>query len=193
MTATTYFSVDVETTGPTPGTSALLSIGAEAFTREPDGWQHKGDFYVRIRHAQLRWNQLTLEWWEQQNTIARDEAYADETLDRVSPFNAADALNEWVGDVGSDENVFIANPTGFDWQFVNDIMWDYVGANPFGYAPLCIRSMVYGLGDRPWGEDRSDWGQFHVPAEIPHHALYDARAQAESFRRVHDARRPFMP
>ena len=54
-------------------------------------------------------------------------------------------------------------------------LFDETGVpDPFHYRSLCLRSMKFGMRPRSeWGNDRED----HKPA-IPHHALWDARAQA---------------
>lgn len=190
-----WIHVDVEATGPSPVVSDLLSIGAVAIVKLDDGWHQVGEFYLRVDQPNPRWDMDTFAWWEQQNEVARNEAYADRTLERVAPFYAAIQFENWIrDDVWATEfwkpldKVFVANPAGYDWQFINGLMWEQLGRNPLGYRSLCMRSMSFGQFDGPWGEDRTDWSEVHVEPVVVHHALYDAHAQALTFEKMMDLR-----
>jgi hypothetical protein len=197
VTTEVFFSVDVETTGAVPRLHDLLSVGATAFTwSSDDGASDEiGCAYFRVApnlHG-LRWDPDTREWWSQQNELARREAYEDEKLPRLARPTVAYLLMDWVTNIvkGVEQvstvtghPIFAANPTGFDWQWVNDLLWDAGQENLFSYRPLCIRSMAFGMGPITWDSDRTDWGRFHVEPTIPHHPEWDARAQAQTLIRL---------
>lgn len=190
-----WIHVDVEATGPSPMVSDLLSIGAVAIVNLESEWHELASFYMRVDQPNPRWDMDTFEWWEQQNEVARNEAYADASLGRNAPFYAALEFERFVRDdvyvTVDDEQldkVFVANPAGYDWQFINGLMWEQLGRNPLGYRSLCMRSMSFGQFPGRWGTDRTDWDEVHVEPEIPHHPLHDARAQALTFQKMMDLR-----
>ncbi len=119
-----WIHVDVEATGPSPMVSDLLSIGAVAIVNLESEWHELASFYMRVDQPNPRWDMDTFEWWEQQNEVARNEAYADASLGRNAPFYAALEFERFVRDdvyvTVDDEQldkVFVANPAGYDWQF----------------------------------------------------------------------------
>lgn len=183
---TVFVSLDVETTGPCPAVADLCSIGAVAF-REDDLSYVGGEFYVRLMPpfpgSGWRWNEDTRLWWEEQNEEAKREALSL-TLFRYTPQSAACQLEAWLSTL-EDKPAFVAHPGNFDWQWINDLQWRHLGRNAFGYRAVCIRTggWVYG-GCKEWGEDRMDDPDFHVQPEVPHHPLHDAKAQAESARKL---------
>lgn len=178
---TTFFSVDVESSGLTPGTGELLTIGIHVV-------DFKGlhplllhdSFYVRIdkAHALRDWmaGNPTFDWWAEQSEEARGEAFADDSLVRHSQLTAARMLVEFVTTLEplAEQRVFVANPVAFDKMWLTTLFDSTRVADPFHYRSLCLRSMKFGLRrDSRWGSDR----ETHEPA-LPHHALSDAHAQA---------------
>lgn len=195
---TTFFSVDVETTGPCPAVADLLTVGAVAIHENPDGTIREvipdvdgtADlFYGRIAEPRngWRWDSDTLAWWRTQHPSVYAEAVDVSTgTERVSRIRLAADFEAWIVSQEPDPNqrIFVANPAGFDWQWVNELFWSTLHRNPFGYRSLCLRSMAYGLRGGAWGRDRTD-DEFNVASAVPHHALYDAIAQAETFLRLY--------
>jgi hypothetical protein len=185
---TTFFSVDVETSGLTPGTGALLTVGIQ-----PVSWSAPGDgplaygasfmptsLYVRIdRSFELgSWKpgNPTFDWWADQSDEARGEAFADTSLVRHPAETAAAMISEFVRSTEGtpDQRVFVANPVAFDKMWLVSLFDEAEVEDPFHYRSLCLRSMKFGLRPRSkWGSDREN----HEPV-IPHHALHDAVAQA---------------
>lgn len=178
MRQTVYFSVDVETTGPIPGTYDLLSIGID--TIGADGER----FYATIDNGPtLRWHPETLDWWRQQDP----DVFAEALHAERSPRKVASALARFVEDVAPDPatRCFVASPVAFDWPFVNHLLLTELGYNPFGHRALCIRSMLYGLAPGiEWNADRSTWRRYAVESERPHNALHDAIAQRKQLERL---------
>lgn len=170
----TYISVDVEASGPIPGPYSLLSIGACLVDDPAHG------FYVELQPI--------------------GEAFTEEAL-RVSglsmaalrvngapPTEAMRQFADWVARVtcGGSHAVMVGFNVAFDWAFVNDYFLRYLGHNPFGHAPVDIKSFYMGLSGVDWRAT----AKMNLPPrymggrDVPHHALEDARLQAEAFRRM---------
>lgn len=181
---TTFFSVDVETSGLTPATGYLLTVGIKPVVWDGVRWElADGSLYVRInRTADLatckHWSagRGTYDWWSLQADDVRDEAFADPSLVRHAPLIAARMIAEYVTEIEShdESRVFVANPVAFDKMWLTELFDETEVDDPFHYRSLCLRSMKYGLrAHSPWGSDR----ETHTP-KMPHHALSDAVAQA---------------
>lgn len=173
-------SVDIETSGPSPSTASLLSLGAclvedvsasiyLELRPEPDrGWD---DAAARVHR--LDRGRLEREGLETPEAMGRLVAW----LDRVA---------------GGRRAVFVGLNAAFDWMFVADALWRTVGRNPFGHAPLDLKALYMGRdGIEAWaGTTRADMlRRYPVVEPHTHHALDDARSQAALARRLlHDPR-----
>ena len=97
-------------------------------------------------------------------------------------------LARWVDEVGgAGRPVFVGFNAPFDWMFVADYCWRFLGRNPFGYAALDLKALYMGRD----GIDRwASTGKADVTRRYPvtephtHHALDDARMQAALARRL---------
>lgn len=174
---TTFFSVDVETSGLTPDSGVLLTVGIHVVR---DGALTHESLYVRIdRSYSLReWEtgKGSYDWWQEQDQRVKDEAFYSDDLVRHDPRVAAMMIAEFVtsAELQPEGRVFVANPVAFDKMWMTTLFDETGVPDPFHYRSLCLRSMKFGMRPRSeWGNDRED----HKPA-IPHHALWDARAQA---------------
>ncbi len=188
---TTFFSVDVETSGLTPKTGALLTVGVQPLSwfAGCGGPEWGVPFYVRINRSQYLesssyWDagNETYDWWHEQSTEARAEAWEDRGLVRHDPIMAARMLSEFVvkTEPEPEARVFVANPVAFDKMWITALYDEHAHLegcrplDPFHYRSLCLRSMKFGLRpNSPWGSDRGS----REPG-LPHHALSDAQAQA---------------
>jgi hypothetical protein len=186
--STVFLSVDVETSGPNPAVGSLLTIGAVPVTER--GSVVEDSFYARVSHVRssIVWEAATREWWRQQSEEARREAYE---VQRFADLPEPELAREFYAycvrikeHASADEICMVAHPIAFDWQWVDTLMWRYIGCNPLGYKGLCLRSFGFGLSQRPWSEDRTDDPDLYVHSKVPHHALHDARAQAEQLSRM---------
>jgi hypothetical protein len=167
---TTFFSVDVETSATHPFDGDLLTVGASAVR---DG-VIVGEFYIRLQ-SYGDWDPSTRQWWAEQDEFVRAEAYEDESLHRHHPDAAAEQFVEWVREIEPGdrrERVFVANPSTFDHQWINNWLWESGRHETFDYRTVCLRSMAFGQ-NRDWSAKVRNHD-----SEYPHHALYDARAQA---------------
>jgi hypothetical protein len=175
---TTYFSVDVETSGTDPFKYDLLSVGAVAID---ESGLILGKLYRRLDHGRdVVWDPDTKAWWLEQNKAAKREIFStDPPVWRDPPRFVADTLNGWVrmhGGKGFHDNVFVANPSSFDHAWIRKLFSETGVADPFSYRTLCLRSAGWGAGSVAWNESQRG----HKPF-IEHHALHDAQAQALDF------------
>lgn len=171
----TYFSVDVETSGTDPFKNTLLTVGVVAVNEKGLILDH---FYRRIEPAPPTvWDPDTLAWWLEQNAAAKAEVFSTKRQ-RVTPASAANNLAGFVRRRGSSNvhtNIFVANPSSFDHAWIRKLFSETGIEDPFSHRTLCLRSAA-------WGEkaDGHAWGghtRTNRPG-VPHHALYDAQAQA---------------
>jgi ribonuclease T len=169
----TLVSVDVETSGPTPSTASLLSIGACVVDRPDEA------FYRELRPLPDRaWDPAAAE------IHGLDRARLD--AEGVPPADAMAAFADWVEAVcrGS-RPVFVGFNAPFDWMFVADHFHRYLGRNPFGVSALDLKSLYMGReGVERWALTAKDHilRRYPTPHRVTHHALDDARAQAEMAR-----------
>ena len=180
MSDEVWISVDVETSGPTPSTGSLIAIGACRVDDPEEG------FSVEIRpQADRPWS-------------TNAEAIHGLTRERLAatgqdPDEAMRALEEWLGlTCGAGRPVFVAFNAPFDWMFVADYAWRYLGHNPFGHTALDIKAVYLGrhLAEvRRWSETGRLAILERYPVDLPHthNALDDAREQATILVRMLEA------
>ncbi len=169
-----YISVDVETAGPSPGLYSLLSIGA-CLVQEP-----AQGFYVELQPV---------------NERSTPESLAIHGLDLqklagqgLPPAEAMLRFAGWLEEVVRPDlkPIFVALNAPFDWMFVNDYFHRYLGHNPFGHAALDMKAFFMGLAAVSWREStlRRMGARYGMKQPLAHHALQDARDQADIFRRM---------
>lgn len=171
-----FISVDVETAGPIPGEYSMLSLGACIVGRKDEG------FYAELKpindHAVLDALKVT--------GFSLDQL----AVSGKRPEEAMEEFKKWVVGAG-DEPIFVGFNAGFDWSFVNWYFHRFLGENPFGFAPLDIKSYFMGFSGCRWEDTKSS----RIPPEFQptlpgnHNALADARAQAETLEKLLAARR----
>jgi ribonuclease T len=174
-----FISIDVEAAGPIPGDYSMLSLGACPVGRKDEG------FYVEIKP--LNDNAVP----DALKVTGFDLAKLAETGER--PEHAVAKLRDWVKHVsGTAKPVFVGFNAGFDWSFVNWYFIHFLGENPFGFAPLDVKSYYMGLVGCGWEETKSSRirPEFQPAKPGDHNALADARAQAEMFEKMRAAERP---
>jgi DNA polymerase III epsilon subunit-like protein len=167
-----YISVDVETAGPNPGTYALLSIGA-CVVGEPE----RG-FYVELtpdKDAVLETSMaiggLTMEYL---------------AAEGVPPHTALLEFEQWLErEVPPGHRaVFVGFNAPFDWMFVSDYFWRYLGRNPFGHSAVDVKAYYMGMTGSSWASTslRHLSPLYLGGRHLSHNALGDARDQGEIFR-----------
>lgn len=183
----TWISVDVETSGPSPHSGSLLAVGACLVADEAQGIE------LLLRpEPDKPWS---------------DEAASYHRLDRATlereglePGEAMRALEGWLAAVvpSGSRPVFVALNAPFDWMWVADACWRWLGRNPFGHSALDIKALYLGRHlpevDR-WGETGRVRMLERYPVELPHPhaALADAREQAVLVRRILEAAKQHVP
>jgi ribonuclease T len=179
--AETWISVDIETSGPSPSTGSLLSVGACLVQDEAQGIE----LLLRPDPA-LPWTD------EAQRIHGLDRA----TLERdgIDPADAIARLEAWVLAVTPEGGrpVFVGLNAPFDWMFVADACWRNLGRNPFGPSALDIKSLFLGVHlpeVATWTETSRLRMLERHPVKLPHThtALADAQEQAVLCRRIVEA------
>jgi len=177
-----YFSVDIESDGPVPGSFSMLSFALVAVAT------FDGERFVRSDpHAAGR-------YWELQPISERfdPEALSINGLDRdrlrregAAPAEAMREADRWVRRVADGRcAVLVAYPAAFDWSFVHWYFSSFLGASPFGHGScIDIRSLYIGATGSTYAESSKS----RLPAELlpqsahTHNALDDAIEQGELF------------
>lgn len=180
-----WISVDTETSGPTPSTGSLISIGA-CLVNEP-----AVAFYVELKPVpDMSWS---------------DEAEGIHRLSRDylaqkgrEPAAAMDAFAAWIESASAKRNnakpVFLGFNATFDWMFVADYFWRFIGRNPFGISAPDIKAYYAGVhaDTEIWGQTAKRYARKRYPnppgVSHTHNALDDAREQADLFRQVRAGR-----
>lgn len=168
-----FVSVDVESSGPIPGDFSLLSIGACVVG------QRDKTFYAELQPLN-------------NNSVPEALKVTGFDLEQLArsgtrPVDAMNKFRDWVLAVaGEGTPVFVGFNAGFDWSFVNWYFHHFVRDNPFGFAPLDIKSYFMGRSGCHWKDTKSS----RIPSELQpdqqgnHNALADALAQAEMFEKM---------
>lgn len=170
----TYISVDVETAGPSPANYSLLSIGA-CTVLEP-----LETFYIELKPVHEAATPEAL----QISRLNMDELRKHGT----PPKTAMQQFADWTKKVTPADSraVLVAFNAPFDWMFVNDYFHRYLGHNPFGHSALDMKAFYMGMRGVAWSETGMDAVSDYLLGKrtLSHHALQDARDQAELFRKM---------
>ena len=94
----------------------------------------------------------------------------------------------WVEDVvpPGTRPVLVAFNAPFDWMFVNDYFYRYLGHNPFGHTAIDMKAFYMGQWGVPWQETtmRRVTSRYGGTQDLSHNALQDAVDQAIIFRQM---------
>ena len=170
-----FISVDVETAGPTPGTYAMISIGACPVDEPERG------FYIELKPDRDAVVPSALEV----SGLSMETLAAEGT----DPAEAMREFAQWIRDVVPPQThrpVFVGFNAVFDWMFVNEYFVRYGIENPFGHGGLDIKSYYVGMMGSTWEQTsmRHLSPKYLAGRPLSHNALGDARDQAELFRRI---------
>lgn len=169
-----FISVDIEAAGPHPGRYSMLSIGA-CLVDDPDE-----GFYVELQPSS-------------DDVLPEALAVSGLSMDELRrngrpPAEAMADFGAWVERVtpADHEPVFVGLNAAFDWMFVNEYFHRHLGRNPFGHSALDIQA--YAMGRDGGAFDDTSLAQlvdrYGGTATLSHHALDDARVQADLFARL---------
>lgn len=173
-----FISVDIETAGPIPVEYSLLSIGA-CEVDSPDR-----SFTCMLKPTTMNFDAKAMEI-----SGLSLEMLAIEGLE---PIIAMQMFRDWVVKTAGNNGipVFTGFNASFDWAFVNYYFHHYLGANPFGFSALDIKSMYMGAIGCNWAQTRSSMiaSELHPKLIGDHNSLHDAQYQAELFRLIRNLR-----
>lgn len=157
-----YIMVDVEADGPIPGDYSMIALGAVLVDECLDK-----TFYGCLKPMTDHWQaeSLAVSGFSREETLAFDE-----------PGDVMTQFATWLSGQNDDSLHFVSDNNGFDWQFVNFYFHHFLRHNPFGHRSLHLESLYKGA-------TRSMFGNFKHLRHTPHthHALDDARGNAEAF------------
>ena len=166
-----YVICDVEADGPAPGHGlfSMISFGAVVLD-DPSQ-----TFYATLRP-------MTRDYMP--DALAVSGFTREETLTFPSPLEVMPAFDAWLKDLqgpSKERLLFVSDNAGFDWQFINHYLWKYVGENRFGFSPCSLTWLYKGF-------ERSAFASFkHLrKTRHSHHALDDARGNAEALQAIID-------
>jgi len=191
MTArATWFSIDIECSGPVPALYDMISLGAVAVRREGDdlviGDSWYGEFVPtgpRVDPGAMRVNGLDLD---------RLRAHGKPLAEGLGALNAFVEAQRLPGT----QAVFVGHNAPFDWSFVAHAYVACGIANPFGYKALDTKALATGVLGLHWLDASKEVLAERLPlpaveTDKVHRADYDAMYQAhilvELLRRLPDA------
>lgn len=168
-----FVSVDVEASGASPATGSLLSIGACLVDDPSIG------IYLELKPLTDRpWSTDA----EQVHLLER----AHLEREGLEPVAAMERFAAWLAEACDERQpVFVGFNSPFDWMFVADYFWRYLGRNPFGISALDLKSYYMGREAlETWQETRREHidRRYGLEPDHTHHALEDARGQARLTR-----------
>ena len=169
-----FVSVDIEADGPIPGDYSMISFGAVVVG------QPALTFYRELKPISDRFvpEALAVSGLDRA-VLARDGA---------EPEAAMREFTAWLAEVSPKRRpVFVAFNATFDWMFVHWYFLHFTGKNPFGISGLDIKAYYMGaLGKKTWADTTKGKFDKRFLSDAPHthHALDDAREQAEVFEKV---------
>jgi hypothetical protein len=181
-----YFSADVETDGPIPGPFSILSF-ALVYAGSFDGKRYTRPanfdraFYKEMKPISDKFQIEAM----QVNGLDRDRLI----LEGENPSTALFEAFNWITETsGTAKPVLVAYPLSFDWTW---LYWYFIQfcelGSPFEYSRCYdIKTAVAVKAGIPVAEaSRSRLPQFLIPKrQHTHHALDDAKEQAEIFANV---------
>jgi len=170
-------SVDVETDGPIPGDYSILSLGA-CLVKKPDI-----GFYLELKPVSNKFIQEYLNV----SRLNRNKLITE----GIDPITAMQRFSHWIDKVCEKNNhpVFVAFNATFDWMFVHWYFEHFLGINrdPFGHSGWDIKAYYAGVTRKlSWSEtSKSKMSKNSLSSKShTHHALDDAREQADIFQRL---------
>ncbi|MEA2343997.1 MAG: hypothetical protein QOF63_2166 [Thermoanaerobaculia bacterium] len=178
-----YFSADVETDGPIPGQFSMLSF-ALVYAGAFDG------------HSFVRDRELSQSLYFELKPISErfePEALAVNRLDRDrlleegrDPKAAMTEATEWVRNVAAGRRpILVAYPLSFDWTWLYWYFMAFSGTgSPFNHSGCYDLKTAFAVkAGVPIARAGRDWLLPGLRAQRPHthHAIDDAREQAELF------------
>lgn len=166
-----YISIDVEADGPIPGEYSMSSFGAVVVGN------HDLNFYRELKPISDRWDPQAAAVSGLNREILKKEG--------AHPADAMRQFADWINvTIKQDERpVFVSFNATFDWMFSHWYFMKYLGMDPFGISGMEMKSYYAGLMGVEWGDTTKRYvaQRFPTKQKHTHHALDDAKEQAEMF------------
>ncbi len=161
-----YIFVDCEAWGGSPRTGQLTEFGAVEF----DAYFERGEWVTH--HGLIVKSRPSLA-----NPAVPERVVAKpEEEERV--FKEFDL---WLTERGFRRAIFWSDNVAFDWQWISDGFWRYIGRNPFGHSGRRISDFYAGLtGDI---RNTQAWKKLRITPHT-HHPVDDAKGNVEAFARL---------
>jgi hypothetical protein len=181
-----YFSADVETDGPIPGPYSMLSF-ALVFAGVFNGREFKRPanfektFYRELRPISDKYQPDAL----RVNGLDRDRLLRE----GADPVTVMTEAARWIRDIaGTGKPILVAYPLSFDWSWLYWYFTNFaMGGSPFNHSLCYDVKTAYAVKA---GVPISDAGRsrllpsLRAKSKHTHHALDDAKEQAEVFATV---------
>lgn len=175
----TYFSIDIECSGPVPALYDMISLGAVVVAPDDAGKLHIGEtFYIELRPEGPRVDPGAMKV----NGLDIDALRANGVPRR----EALEQLTAWTKrhTRPGTKPVFVGHNAPFDWSFVS---WCYAAEelpNPFGYKALDTKALATGVLGIHWFDSSKEVLEEKLGLEpedltLKHRADYDAVYQAK--------------
>mgnify|MGYP001765976683 CR=1 FL=1 len=169
-----FISVDIEAAGPIPSQYALLSIGACTLS------QPRRTFYGELIPDKDQYDPRSME------VHGLDPSRL--AMEALSPEVALGRFAVWLAGVvpPGQPPLMVGFNAPFDWMFINDYFYRYLGSNPFGHSAVDIKAVYLGASGKSWAETSGSYlhARYHEGNQLTHNALEDAIAQAILFEGI---------
>lgn len=172
-----FFSTDIESNGPIPGSYSMLSFGSAAYDEEGNLLD---TFYVNLDPLpDATEHSATMEFWSK-----NQEAYNQTRVNTISPKEAMIKFTNWVNTTcGKNKPVFVAFPAGFDFMFVYWYLIYFTDNSPFSFSALDMKTFASAVLKKPFRESgKKNWPKrWFSNRPHTHNGLDDALEQGESY------------
>lgn len=188
-----YISVDVETSGPTPGKYSMLSIGACVIAEEKRFYCELKPISRNYLLEAMRISSKGLHCLKEYNSPeydpAQETAFNPKLVLNVlqgagtEPAKVMKDFNDWIADsTAGFQPTLVANPVLFDGMFISWYFDNFLGHNPFGYGGWDIGSLYRGVTGNLKGSIKDL--NLRSADGLNHNALDDALQQAREFEEI---------
>ena len=148
-----WIMLDLETSGPIIGTHSLTEIGAAVGSKRA-GLMDRFEVLIAPISEHVKTSR---------NSFARAK------VSGLPPAEAMATLAAWARPYLERKASFCTRPACFDWPWIVQYAWKYLGDNPFGFKAICASSWLEAHGRSFRGVD------------LPHVAVRDAELQLMHF------------
>jgi ribonuclease T len=176
---TIYFCIDIEASGPVPSLFNMISIGCTVVKWQASAQKHilADEFYYEIKPDFPGFEKETIDIHHlTPEHLAENGLSSKFVLEEIEKFVKAQTPP-------NHKPLFVGHNAPFDWMFVA-FYFAWAGMkNPFGYNALDTKALAMGRLEIPWRYSNKEvlYERFPKlkPTDQPHHALEDARYQAQ--------------